>query len=94
MKIELRADAGFAVPALYEYCEAEGIHYAVGLITNARLRELAKPLLDRARQRYEAEGGKARLLAEGLYRAGSWEHGRRVVYKAEAMDQGTNTPAC
>ena len=92
VKIELRADAGFAVPALYEYCEAEGIHYAIGLITNARLQHLAKPLLDRARHRYEAEGRKARLLAEGLYRAGSWDRNRRVVYKAEeAMDQGTNT---
>jgi DDE family transposase len=26
-EIELRADAGFAVPALYEYCEKEGIDY-------------------------------------------------------------------
>jgi hypothetical protein len=91
VKIELRADAGFAVPVLYEYCEAEGIHYVIGLVTSARLQELAKPLLDRARQQYEGEGKKARLVAEGLYRAGSWEHGRRVVYKAEAMDQGTNT---
>ncbi len=91
VKIELRADAGFAVPALYEYCEAEGINYAIGLITNARLQELAKPLLDRARQWYEDEGRKTRLLAKGLYRAGSWDHDRRVIYKAEAMDQGTNT---
>jgi hypothetical protein len=28
--IELRADAGFAVPALYDYCEREGITYTVG----------------------------------------------------------------
>ena len=91
VKIELRADAGFAVPALYEYCEAEGVHYAIGLINNARLEELAKPLLDRARWRYEDEGRKARLFAEGLYRAGSWDRNRRVVYKVEAMDLGTNT---
>ena len=80
-----------AVPALYEYCEAEGINYAIGLITNARLQALAKPLLDRAQQRYEDESTKVRLLAEGLYQAGSWEHARRVVYKVEAMEQGTNT---
>jgi len=35
--IEVRADAGFAVPALYDYCEHEGITYTVGLITNPRL---------------------------------------------------------
>ncbi len=91
VKIELRADAGFAVPALYEYCEAEDVDYAIGLITNARLEELAKPLLDRARWRHEDEGRKTRLLTEGLYQAGSWDRNRRVVYKTEAMDQGTNT---
>jgi Transposase DDE domain group 1 len=32
-----------------------------------------------------------RLLAEGPYQAGSWEKKRRVVYKAEAMAEGTNT---
>jgi hypothetical protein len=47
-------------------------------------------LLERARERYEAEGEKVRLLAEGRYRAGSWGRERRVVYKAEAMEEGTN----
>ena len=27
VEVEIRADAGFAVPALYDYCEAEGIAY-------------------------------------------------------------------
>ena len=89
--IEIRADAGFAVPALYDYCEEEGITYTVGLVTNPRLEEMAEDLLDEAKERYESRSKKARLFSEGLYRAGSWEHPRRVVYKAEAMEQGTNT---
>jgi Transposase DDE domain group 1 len=44
VKIELRGDAGFALPSLYEYCEAEGVDYVIGLITNARLRELREAL--------------------------------------------------
>jgi hypothetical protein len=44
--IEIRADAGFAVPALYEYCEKEGLDYTVGLISNPRLEALAEGLLD------------------------------------------------
>ena len=32
-----------------------------------------------------------RLFSEGLYGAQSWEHERRVAYKAEAMEKGTNT---
>lgn len=27
VEVEIRADAGFAVPEIYEYCEAEGIDY-------------------------------------------------------------------
>jgi DDE family transposase len=89
--IELRADAGFATPAVYEYCEAEGITYTIGLITNARLEALAEPLLAQAHQQYVAEQQKVRLLAEGRYQADSWDKERRVVYKAEVMAEGTNT---
>jgi hypothetical protein len=32
-----------------------------------------------------------RLVAETAYQAGSWRRERRVVYKAEALDQGPNT---
>ena len=34
VKFEIRADAGFAVPAVYEWCEQEGINYTIGLISN------------------------------------------------------------
>jgi hypothetical protein len=91
VEVELRADAGFAVPALYEYCEGEGIAYTVGLVTNPRLEEMAEDLLDEATERYETRGAKAKLFGEDRYRAASWEHARRVVYKAEAMEKGTNT---
>ncbi len=89
--IELRADAGFATPAVYEYCEAEGIAYTVGLISNARLEALAAPLLAQAQHQYAAEQQKVRLLAAGQYQAGSWEIERRVVYKAEVLAKGPNT---
>jgi Transposase DDE domain group 1 len=89
--IELRADAGFAVPALYDYCEAQGITYTVGLITNSRLEELACDLLEEARRRYGEQQQKAKLFCEGTYQATSWEHQRKVIYKAEVMEQGTNT---
>jgi Transposase DDE domain group 1 len=91
VEIELRADAGFAVPALYDYCESEGITYTVGLITNPRLEELAEDLLDEAKERYSTEGQKVRLFSEDLYGAASWEQERRVLYKVEAMEKGTNT---
>jgi hypothetical protein len=91
VQVELRADAGFAVPAVYEHCEAEGIAYTIALITNSRLEEMAAPLLEGAKRRYEERGRKVRLFCEGHYQAGSWERERRVVYKAEVMEEGTNT---
>jgi hypothetical protein len=90
-EVELRADAGFAVPALYDYCEREGITYTVGLITNGRLEELAEELLEEVKRRHGDRREKVKLFSEGPYRAASWERARRVVYKAEAMEQGTNT---
>ena len=92
VEIEIRADAGFAVPAHYDYCEAEGITYTVGLITNPRLEELACDLLAEAEVSNEAKGEKVKLFGEDLYQAASWEHPRRRAhYKAEAMEKGTNT---
>jgi hypothetical protein len=93
-EIELRADAGFAVPALYDYCEGESITYTVGLITNVRLEEMAEDLLDEAERRYGEQPQpkeKVKLFSEGRYRAGSWQRERKVLYKAEVMEQGTNT---
>ena len=88
--IEIRADAGFAIPALYDYCEREGISYTIALITNERLKEMAHDLLEEATQEHERTDKKATLFGEALYGAASWERERRVVYKAEAMEQGTD----
>jgi hypothetical protein len=41
VRIEIRADAGFAVPQHYDYCEEEGIAYTIGPISN----HVSKPLL-------------------------------------------------
>jgi hypothetical protein len=91
VRIELRADSGFAVPALYDYCEEQGIPYTIGLVANERLAALAAPLAEQAKQQRAQTGEKVRLLAAGPYQAGSWPHARRVVYKAEALEKGLNT---
>jgi Transposase DDE domain group 1 len=88
--IEIRADAGFAVPALYDYCEREDISYTIALITNERLKQMASGLLEEATQEHQRTDKKATLFGEDLYGAASWEIERRVIYKAEAMEQGTN----
>jgi hypothetical protein len=44
VEIAIRADAGFAILAIYDYLEEEGIEYTIiGLATNSRLQELWRP---------------------------------------------------
>jgi Transposase DDE domain group 1 len=84
--IALRADAGFALPALYAYCEREGIEYTVALLHNSRLAAQAAGMLAAAVQRSVlANGEKVRLVREMVYQARSWSRPRRVIAKAEAQ---------
>jgi hypothetical protein len=90
VSIEFRADSGFAIPALYEYLEEQGIEYTIGLATNSRLEALAAPQLELAQEQYAATGEKVRLLGQGQYQAGTWEHERRVLIKTEVLAKGPN----
>lgn len=92
VRIEIRMDSGGAVPAIYDWCEQEGIAYTIGLITNPRLSALAAPLVAAAqRQRAETGAEKVRLLGAVTSQAESWDPPRRVIIKAEALPQGPNT---
>jgi hypothetical protein len=86
VQIALRADAGFALPAVYGYCEREGIELTVAQLYNTRLAAQAAALLAAVVQQSVARGGaKVRRVAETTYQARSWEHPRRVIYKVEAQ---------
>jgi hypothetical protein len=91
VRIELRADSGFASPALDTFCEQHAIVYTIGLIPNARVEALAAPLLAQAERQAAETGQRVRLVGEAAYQADSWERARRVVIKAEWLDKGPNT---
>lgn len=92
VSIEIRMDSGGAVPAIYDFCETEGITYTIGLSTNARLAVLAAPLVAEAQQhRADTGAEKVRLVGETSYQAESWPQERRVIVKAEALPKGPNT---
>ena len=90
VEIVIRGDAGFCVPRLYKFCEQNGLGYVFGLITNATLKSLHGPLLEKAEALYGQTREKVRLLDEVGYRALRWNRFRRVIMKAEAMAQGLN----
>jgi hypothetical protein len=90
VRITLRADAGFALPLLYEFCEFFGIQYAIGKPTNPLFQRRADRLQRRLARRYRRTGIPQRSFSSFLHRAQRWSHQRRICYKAEHTEAGTN----
>jgi hypothetical protein len=90
VRIKLRADAGFALPLLYEFCEFFGIQYAIGMPTNPLFQRRTDPLQLRLARRYRRTPRPQRSFSSFLHRAQRWSHQRRICYKAEHAEAGTN----
>jgi hypothetical protein len=61
-RIELIADAGFAVPELYEYCEANGVTYYIGGNGHAGYQYHSEPLVRQCKALFEELGGRVHEL--------------------------------
>ena len=90
VKIRLRGDAGFALPALYRFCEFFGIEYAIGIPANRVFQQRAEPLQKKLRRRYRRTQVPQRSFSSFPHRARSWPRRRRICYKAEHTAAGTN----
>ena len=88
--ILFRADAGFAIPAIYRFLEEHHVSYVIGLITNNRLRKKVEHLTAQAQQAFERTGCKQRSFTSFGYKADSWKRSRRVVAKVEWLPKGLN----
>jgi len=74
------------------WCERKGVDYVFGLARNERLRRLIEPQMVTAAL-LEAETGRpARVFTEFLHKTttGSWSRERRVVAKAEHLQDKEN----
>ena len=90
--IILRADSGFCRDELMSWCERKGVDYVFGLARNERLRRMIEPQMVTAAL-LEAETGRpARVFTEFSYKTttGSWSRERRVVAKAEHLQDKEN----
>jgi hypothetical protein len=91
VQILVRADSGFAVPALYDLCERLEVESMIGLVPNARLKRLGEPILAEAHEQQAADlQEKVRHFGEAEYQAEGWPQARRVVIKAELLEKGPN----
>ena len=90
VKIQLRGDAGFALPLLYEFCEFFGIQYTLGIPANSVFQRRAEPRQKRLQRRHRRTQLPQRSFSSFRHRARSWSHQRRICYKAEHTAVGTN----
>jgi len=91
VKITVRADSGFCRWKLMRWCDRHDLSYILGLARNAVLERLAEPYAAEAKRRFDETGDKQRLFANVSYAADTWDRERRVIVKAEHLNQGPNT---
>jgi hypothetical protein len=91
--IVVRGDNGGAGPALYEYCEAQGLLYAFGYSSNAVLQRRTETALSNLELYYHFYGHRdpwvQRFEVLEDYQAGDWSRPRRVVAKLEINPNGS-----
>jgi len=90
VEVLIRADAGFATPRLYRFCEGHGLKYLIGFKASEPLQQRTNWALEWLSERFQRDDQPCRWRGGFVHRAGSWKHPRRILYKAEVNDQGTN----
>lgn len=94
VRILIRGDTGFAVPAMYEFCEQEGLLYVFGYASNevlkARIESWSKDLQEYYHWYGRREPHVQRFEAINDYQAQSWPRPRRVIAKIEINPCGVN----
>lgn len=80
LKVKIRCDAAFAIPELFELCEALGVEYVVRIKGNNRLEELVTDLIKTIKE----DNQRVATVYKGFsYQAASWDKARRIVAKVE-----------
>lgn len=90
VRIIIRADAGLGSPRLYDFCERQGLDYLIGFIASKPLQDRTNWAIDWLTERFERTGEECRWMGGLEHQAGSWDHPRRILYKAEVNTEGTN----
>jgi hypothetical protein len=90
VKILIRADSGVGSPRLYRFCEANRLDYLIGIASNDVFKQRTDWAVDWLKERFAKTGQDGRWMGGFRHQAGSWDRRRRILYKAEVNDQGTN----
>ena len=74
VQLKLRADAGFSIPRLIDFLEAETIQYAIGMITNKRLIRKNDVFIQKAQKAFDQTKEKQRLFHSFEHEVDSWPY--------------------
>ena len=89
-RIIFRGDSGFCRWKLLRWCERHQVGYVVGLARNPVLERRAARFMNAAEKAYQRSGRKQRRFHEIRYAAHTWDRKRRVIVKAERLQEGPN----
>lgn len=91
VQILIRGDSGFARDPIMTWCEQHHVDYVFGLAKNERLKEAIQAQMEQAERQWRQTEKAARVFADFHYQTlDSWSRSRRVIGKAEYLDQGPN----
>jgi len=92
LTIFVRGDGAFGGPEMLEYCDREGLLYALGYSNHEGLKPRTAWFLEQLKlyYRFYSEEGVQRFDDITDYQASSWSHPRRLVVKTEMNFLGTN----
>ena len=91
VRIVFRGDSGFCRWKLMRWCDKHDVGYIIGLARNAVLERLAKPWIETSAAQFAQTKQKQRLFGQFVYGAATWDRQRRVIVKAEHLEQGPNS---
>ena len=89
-RIIVRGDSGFCRWRMLSWFDRHDVGYVIGMAKNNRLNQSASNLIEKAEEQFADTGNKQRLFMDFNYAAGSWDHARRVIAKAEHSSHGSN----
>jgi len=73
------------------WCDRNNVGYIIGITCNSGLERLAQGWVDESAEQFGHTGQKQRIFGEFMYAAETWDCQRRVIVKAEHLQQGANT---
>ena len=94
LELRLRADNGFATPAMYSLCEKHRVEYFINAGSHAVFQEASTTVaaLALAEKEYQPDESRTVMVyAEMKHQAKSWEVERRIVIKAQRTPVGPDT---